>query len=442
MAEHKGQFRLSSMCRVLRVQRSGYYAWKANPKSKRALADDVLLASIRQFFDDSHGIYGSPRILRDLREEGVTCGQKRVARLMRQAQLRSVRGYKRPRYRVGLPATAAPNRLQREFTVTLPNQVWVTDITYIRTHEGWLYLTAVIDLYSRMVVGWSMNSSMATELVLDALTMAVWRRRPTGPVMIHSDQGSQFGSDDFARWCKDNQLVPSMSRRGNCWDNAVAESFFSSLKNERIKRQIYATRQDAKSDVFDYIEGFYNRIRRHSHLDQLSPLAFEQLTSPPKSEEAQSIRHHQQGWPPHRQTRPSTSFPCTCQRQDQKHRLDTQRQHDVLHQQGMRLDATGERTVAACAGRHPSGPRQQSRWLYRYPPHPWRKPMSERASAGASLMPSPTMPTFPAVSCRLCSILAFNRLELVFGQQVATKLHQYRPEQQSLWPCGRYHPSA
>ena len=277
MAEHKAQFRLSSMCRVLRVQRSGYYAWKANPKSKRALADDVLLASIRQFFDDSHGIYGSPRILRDLREEGVTCGQKRVARLMRQAQLRSVRGYKRPRYRVGLPATAAPNRLQREFTVTLPNQVWVTDITYIRTHEGWLYLTAVIDLYSRMVVGWSMNSSMATELVLDALTMAVWRRRPTGPVMIHSDQGSQFGSDDFARWCKDNQLVPSMSRRGNCWDNAVAESFFSSLKNERIKRQIYATRQDAKSDVFDYIEGFYNRIRRHSHLDQLSPLAFEQL---------------------------------------------------------------------------------------------------------------------------------------------------------------------
>jgi len=191
MAEHKGQFRLSSMCRVLRVQRSGYYAWKANPKSKRALADDVLLASIRQSFDDSHGIYGSPRILRDLREDGMACGQKRVARLMRQAQLRSVRGYKRPRYRVGLPATAAPNRLQREFTVTLPNQVWVTDITYIRTHEGWLYLTAVIDLYSRMVVGWAMNSSMATELVLDALTMAVWRRRPTGPVMIHSDQGSQ-----------------------------------------------------------------------------------------------------------------------------------------------------------------------------------------------------------------------------------------------------------
>lgn len=196
---------------------------------------------------------------------------------MCQAQLRSVRGYKRPRYRVGLPATAVPNRLRREFTVTLPNQVWVIDITYIRTHEDWLYLTAVIDLYSRMVVGWAMNASMVTELVLDALTMAMWRRRPTGPVMIYSYQGSQFGSDDFARWCKDNQLVPSMSRRGNCWDNAVAEYFFSSLKKERVKRHIDATRQDAKSDVFDYIEGFYNRIRRHSHLDQLSPLVFEQL---------------------------------------------------------------------------------------------------------------------------------------------------------------------
>lgn len=277
MAEHKSQFRLHSMCRVLRVQRSGYYAWKKTPKSKRTLADESLLASIKRSFEDSQGIYGSPRIHCDLREEGIVCGEKRVARLMRQAQLRSVRGYKRPRYRVGMPATTAPNRLQREFTVAQPDQVWVTDITYIRTYEGWLYLTVVIDLYSRSVVGWSMNSTMATELVLDALMMAVWRRRPKIPVMIHSDQGSQFGSDDFNRWCKDNQLLPSMSRRGNCWDNAVAESFFSSLKKERIKRRIYASRQEAKSDVFDYIEGFYNRVRRHSHLDQLSPLAFEQL---------------------------------------------------------------------------------------------------------------------------------------------------------------------
>ena len=265
------------MCRVLRIQRSGYYAWKARPKSARTLADETLLVNIKQSFENSHGIYGSPRVHRDLREDGVLCGEKRVARLMQQAQLRSVRGYKRPRYKAGKPAATAPNRLQREFTVALPDQVWVTDITYIRTYEGWLYLTVVIDLYSRMVVGWSMNATMATELVLDALMMAVWRRRPKMSVMIHSDQGSQFGSDDFNRWCADNKLLPSMSRRGNCWDNAVAESFFSSLKKERIKRRIYASRQEAKSDVFDYIEGFYNRVRRHSHLDQLSPWAFEQL---------------------------------------------------------------------------------------------------------------------------------------------------------------------
>jgi putative transposase len=265
------------MCRVLHIQRSGYYAWKAAPKSARTLADESLMAEIKKSFEDSQGIYGSPRVHCDLREAGIACGEKRVARLMRQAQLRSVRGYKRPRYKIGMPSTTAPNLLQREFTVAHPDQVWVTDITYIRTYEGWLYLTVVIDLYSRAVVGWSMKSTMATELVLDALMMAVWRRRPKTPVMIHSDQGSQFGSDEFNRWCKDNQLVPSMSRRGNCWDNAVAESFFSNLKKERIKRRIYASRQEAKSDVFDYIEGFYNRVRRHSHLDQMSPLAFEQL---------------------------------------------------------------------------------------------------------------------------------------------------------------------
>ena len=157
------------MCRVLRIQRSGYYAWKRKPKSKRTQADESLLASIKRSFEESQGIYGSPRVHCDLREEGIVCGEKRVARLMRQAQLRSVRGYKRPRYRVGMPATTAPNRLQREFTVAQPDRVWVTDITYISTHEGWLYLTVVIDLYSRSVVGWSMNSTMATELVLDAL---------------------------------------------------------------------------------------------------------------------------------------------------------------------------------------------------------------------------------------------------------------------------------
>ena len=196
---------------------------------------------------------------------------------MRQEKLRSVRGYKRPRYRVGRPATTAPNRLQQQFTVGKPDKAWVTDITYIRTYEGWLYLAVVLDLYSRAVIGWAMQPTMTTELALKALMMAVWRRKPKHTVIIHSDQGSQFGSDDFTRWCKENRLVASMSRRGNCYDNAVAESFFSSLKKEQIKRRIYATRNEAQSEVFDYIEGFYNRTRRHSHLGLLSPLAFEQL---------------------------------------------------------------------------------------------------------------------------------------------------------------------
>jgi putative transposase len=265
------------MCRVLNVHRSGYYAWKLKPQSKRALADTKLLLAIKQSYNDSYGIYGSPRIHRDLREAGVRCGVKRVARLMQQAKLISIRGYRRPRYKSGKPAIASPNRLQQQFTVNQPDIAWVTDITYIRTYEGWLYVAVVIDLYSRSVVGWSMKPTMATEIVLDALLMAVWRRKPKRPVIIHSDQGSQFGSDDFARWCKDNNLVPSMSRRGNCYDNAVAESFFSNLKKERVKRKIYTTREEAKSEIFEYIEVFYNRIRRHSHLNQLSPMVFEQL---------------------------------------------------------------------------------------------------------------------------------------------------------------------
>ena len=263
------------MCRVLKVHRSGYYAWLHEPLSSRAKANEVLTGKIREFFEQSMGIYGSPRIFCDLREAGVACSENRVAKLMRAAQIKSVRGYKRPRFKVGAPALVAPNQLQRQFQHDEPDQAWVTDITYIRTHEVWLYLAAVLDLHSRAVVGWSMGSRMQTSLVLDALTMAVWRRKPRDSVIIHSDQGSQFGSDEFTRWCKDNRLSPSMSRRGNCWDNAVAESFFSNLKSERIKRQIYQTRAQAKSDIFDYIEGFYNRVRRHKHLDQLSPLEFE-----------------------------------------------------------------------------------------------------------------------------------------------------------------------
>ena len=277
MDAHRNVFRLNSMCRVFNVHRSGYYAWKHTPLSKRALDNATLLVDIKRSFDDSDRIYGSPRVHRDLREAGVTCGENRVARIMRAAQLKSVRGYRKPRFKAGIPATTAPNRLQQQFDIAQADTVWVTDITYIRTYEGWLYVAVVIDLYSRAVVGWSMKSNMATDIVLDALMMAIWRRRPKRSVIIHSDQGSQFGSDDFVRWCKDSQLVPSMSRRGNCYDNAVAESFFSHLKKERIKRKIYLTRDEAKSDIFDYIEIFYNRKRRHSYCDQMSPMAFEKL---------------------------------------------------------------------------------------------------------------------------------------------------------------------
>ena len=277
MDAHRNVFRLNSMCRVFNVHRSGYYAWKHTPLSKRALDNATLLVDIKRSFDDSDRIYGSPRVHRDLREAGVTCGENRVARIMRVAHLKSVRGYRKPRFKAGIPATTAPNRLQQQFNMTQADMAWVTDITYIRTYEGWLYVAVVIDLYSRAVVGWSMKSNMATDIVLDALMMAIWRRRPKRSVIIHSDQGSQFGSDDFVRWCKDNQLVPSMSRRGNCYDNAVAESFFSNLKKERIKRKIYLTRDEAKSDIFDYIEIFYNRKRRHSYCDQMSPMVFEKL---------------------------------------------------------------------------------------------------------------------------------------------------------------------
>ena len=264
------------MCRVLKVERSGFYAWLREPVSDRARRDAELLTMIREAYLASGEVYGSPRVFRDLRELEVRCGQKRVARLMRQAKLRALRRYRRPRYLGGKPSVAAPNRLQRQFTVLRPDRVWVTDITYLRTYEGWLYLAVVIDPYSRRVIGWSMQPTLARGLVLDALLMAVWRRRPTARVIVHSDQGSQYDSDDWKRFCREHHLDPSMSRRGNCWDNAVAESFFSSLKKERVRNRIYATRAEARADVFDYIEVFYNRRRRHQHLGGVSPVQFEE----------------------------------------------------------------------------------------------------------------------------------------------------------------------
>lgn len=271
---HRHQYPVQVMCTVLEVAPSGYYEWLQNPISNRAKEDARLLRLIRASFTASHGIYGAPRVFLGLREAGETCSKHRVERLMRQNGLRALHGYRTRRISVGKPSVLIPNVLKRQFTVTRPNRAWVTDITYIRTWQGWLYLAVVMDLYSRRIVGWATRATIHRELVLDAVLMAVRRRRPRR-ALIHSDQGTQYGSDAWRRFCKTNHLEPSMSRRGNCWDNAVAESFFSSLKKERIKKRIYKDRAEATTEIADYIESFYNRTRRHSHLGGVSPEVFE-----------------------------------------------------------------------------------------------------------------------------------------------------------------------
>jgi putative transposase len=271
---HHGQYSVQELCRTLGVAPSGYYEWLKQPLSTRAREDARLLRLIRASFTASQGIYGAPRVLLDLREAGETCSKHRVARLMRENGLRALHGYRTQRWSVGKPTVLIPNLLQRQFTATRRNKAWVTDITYIRTWQGWLYLAVVMDLFSRKVVGWSTGPTIHRELVLNAALAAVRRRRPRGTV-IHSDQGSQYGSDAWRRFCRSHRLEPSMSRKGNCWDNAVAESFFTSLKKERIKKRIYKTRELAQADVADYIDTFYNKTRRHSHLGGLSPEQFE-----------------------------------------------------------------------------------------------------------------------------------------------------------------------
>jgi putative transposase len=262
------------MCQVLDVAPSGYYEWLHKPISDRALEDARLLTLIRASYKASHGIYGAPRIFLDLREAGETCSKHRVERIMRINKIVALHGYRTRHYSVGKPSVLIPNLVKRQFNVEKPNKVWATDITYIRTWEGWLYLAVVMDLFSRKIVGWSTRPTIHRGLVLDAVMMAVRGRRPKGTV-IHSDQGCQYGSDDWRRFCRKNRLEPSMSRRGNCWDNAVAESFFASLKKERIKKRIYHTRDMATIDVSDYIESFYNPRRRHSHIGGVSPDDFE-----------------------------------------------------------------------------------------------------------------------------------------------------------------------
>jgi len=234
---HRDRYSVQAMCRILGVAPSGYYEWLHQRLSNRAQEDARLLRLIRASFTASQGIYGAPRVFLDLREVGETCSKHRVARLMRENGLRALHGYRTRRWSVGKPAVLIPNHLQRQFTMTRPNKAWVTDITYIRTWQGWLYLAVVLDLFSRKVVGWATAPTIHRELVLNAVLLAVRRRRRPRGTLIHSDQGTQYGSDAWRRFCRSHRLEPSMSRKGNCWDNAVVESFFSSLKKERIKKQ-------------------------------------------------------------------------------------------------------------------------------------------------------------------------------------------------------------
>jgi len=275
VAKHRGVWPVDVQCEALGVSRSGFYAWRTRPQCARAMTDAAILATIRASFVLSDSTYGARRMIDEVRDAGHVCGRQRVARLMREAALRA-----RPRRRalphdVGVRAIIAPNVLDREFTATAPNQKWVADFTYIWTSEGWLFLAAVLDLFSRRVVGWSMQTAMTSQLVTDALMMAIWRRGPADMLLHHSDQGSQYTSEEFQRLLEGLGVTCSMSRSGNCWDNAVMESFFSTMKTERCHRKHYATRQAARADLFDYIERFYNPTRRHSTLGNKSPINFE-----------------------------------------------------------------------------------------------------------------------------------------------------------------------
>ena len=276
IAAHRPVFPVRAMCRCLGIHPSGFYAWRRHSLSKRAREDARRTELIRKAWKDSGKVYGYRKLHDDLLDQGETCCPNRVARLAGLAGIKAQIGDKRrPGIYGGRPSFVVDNTLDRQFDVEVPDKAWVTDITYIRTLEGFAYLAVVIDLYSRRVVGWSMQSRQITDVVLQALLMAVWRRKPQGKVLIHSDQGSQFTSMDWASFLKHHNLEHSMSRRGNCHDNAVAESFFNLLKRERIRRRTYKTRADARQDVFDYIEMFYNPKRKHARNGMLSPVEFE-----------------------------------------------------------------------------------------------------------------------------------------------------------------------
>ena len=269
---HVATFPIRIMCEVLGVSRSGYYAWAGRPESARAAADRDLAAQIRVAHEASRGRYGSPRVHAELRAQGRRVGRKRVARLMRGMGLSARR---RRRFRRTTDSAhafpVAPNLLGRDFTASAPGRVWLADLTHIRTAEGWLYLAVVLDLFSRRAIGWAMADHLGHELALAALDMAIARERPEPGLVHHSDRGVQFAAHEYRRRLRRHGMLCSMSRKGDCWDNAPMESFFATLKGELVEERDYLTRDEARADVFQYIEGFYNRRRLHSGLGYLTP---------------------------------------------------------------------------------------------------------------------------------------------------------------------------
>ena len=274
--DHREHFPVRLMCRVLNVSPSGFYDWLRRPESPRAVEDRALVEKIQAVHNESRRTYGSPRVHASLKAAGYRIGRKRVARLMRE---NDIRAKAKRKFRITTDSRhdhpIAPNLLDRQFTVETPDTVWLAAISYIWTHEGWLYLAVVLDLFSRQVVGWAMDEQMPQELTLAALDMALKRRRPLPGLMHHSDRGSQYAAGAYRKRLTEHGIVCSMSRKGNCWDNAPMESFFHTLKTELVHHRDSLTRDEARRDIFEYIEVFYNRQRRHSALGYLSPAQFE-----------------------------------------------------------------------------------------------------------------------------------------------------------------------
>jgi putative transposase len=275
--EYQQEYPVSVLCETLGVSLSGYYAWRKRPVCEHRRADEVLAEQIQEVYHACRQVYGSPRIHAELRAEGISSSRKRVARLMRERGLSA----RRPRHRTITTksepgARVAPNLLDQEFSASRPNEKWTGDITAVWTYEGWLYLAVVLDLFSRRVIGWAMAATQDETLIETALHMALVGRRPTTELLFHSDRGSQYTSDAYRDLLTQAGITRSMSRTGNCYDNAVTESFFGTLKGECVERACFQTRREARQTIFEYVECFYNRVRRHSSLGYLSPVAYEQ----------------------------------------------------------------------------------------------------------------------------------------------------------------------